>query len=139
MRLTVGPARRVRSTCVEGRQTTMPPARSSAKTRTPPRARRSAATWRPRLPVLEQHHVDLLGLGLVALGVFLAFPLYLGWDGGAAGQAATDGLAYAVGEGAYAAPAAIAAAGALLVLRPVLPTLRPFRAGALCLLAGVTL
>ena len=79
------------------------------------------------------------GSALVALGVFLAFPLYLGWDGGAAGQAATDGLAYAVGQVAYAAPVAIVAAGALFVLRPVLPTVRPFRAGALCLFAALTL
>ncbi|MEA2288021.1 MAG: segregation ATPase FtsK/SpoIIIE, family, partial [Solirubrobacteraceae bacterium] len=41
------------------------------------RARRSAPMWRPRLPVVEQRHLDLAGLGLVAAGVFLAFPLYL--------------------------------------------------------------
>ncbi len=69
----------------------MPPARTSskpaAKRRGKPaakkaRARRSTLSWRPRLPVLEQRHLDLAGLGLVAAGVFLAFPLYLGWDGG---------------------------------------------------------
>src|SRR5919107_438592 len=104
----------------------MPPARTSskpaAKRRTKPaakkaRARRSTLSWRPRMPVLEQRHLDLTGLGLVALGVFLAFPLYLGWDGGEAGQAVVDGLTYAVGQVAYAAPAAIAATGALFVLR----------------------
>jgi S-DNA-T family DNA segregation ATPase FtsK/SpoIIIE len=50
-------------------------ARKTAKKAPKARARRSAATWRPRLPLLEQRHLDLLGLGLVAAGVFLAFPL----------------------------------------------------------------
>ncbi len=135
---------------------TMAPARKPASRRSPAKPSapaKAAAPPRPRararaqrsslgalgLPALEQRHLDLLGLGLVALGVFLAFPLYLGWDGGAAGQAATDGLAYVVGQVAYAAPVAIVAAGALFVLRPVLPTMRPFRAGGLCLFAALTL
>ena len=93
--------------------------------------------WPPRLPVLEQRHLDLIGLGLVAAGVFLAFPLYAGWEGGAAGQAIVDGLTWAVGRVAWATPVALVAAGALLVMRPVLPAgVRPFRAGALCLLAA---
>ncbi|HEV2058901.1 MAG TPA: DNA translocase FtsK 4TM domain-containing protein, partial [Solirubrobacteraceae bacterium] len=130
----------------------MAPARKPASRRSPAnRSGKPAAGSRPRararrsslgalgLPALDQRHLDIVGLGLVALGVFLAFPLYLGWDGGAAGQAASAGLAYAVGQVAYAVPAAIVAAGALLVLRPVLPTMRPFRAGALCLFAALTL
>ena len=115
------------------------PRREAGRSRAP-RARASARrSARSACPLLEQRHLDLIGLGLVALGVFLAFPLYLGWDGGAAGQAATDGLAYAVGQVAYAVPVAIVAAGAILVLRPVLPAVRPFRAGALCLFAALTL
>ncbi len=119
----------------------MPPARSPAKKRLgpPARARRSSATWRPRLPPLDPHHVDLLGLGLVAAGVFLAFPLYLGWDGGAAGEGLVDALRLLAGEVAYAAPVALVAAGAILVLRTLLPAVRPFRAGGLCLLAAATL
>ena len=62
----------------------MPPARKSAKKAS---AHRSSLPWPPRLPVLEQRDLDLIGLGLVAVGVFLAFPLYLHWDGGEAGQA----------------------------------------------------
>src|SRR4051812_22990195 len=141
MRWTVRPAGRgrVRSTRVEGGLTTMPPARTAAKKPTRARARRSAATWRPRLPVLEQHHVDVVGLALVAAGVFLAFPLYLRWDGGAAGEALVDGLRLAAGVVAYATPVAVVAAGVLLILRPVLPSIRPFRTGALCLLAAATL
>jgi S-DNA-T family DNA segregation ATPase FtsK/SpoIIIE len=96
------------------------------------RAKRSSTPLLPRFPVFEQHQLDLLGLALVAAGVFLAFPLYFAWDGGKAGQGLTDGLAWLVGDVRYVAPVALVAAGALLVLRPVLPTLRPFRAGGLC-------
>jgi S-DNA-T family DNA segregation ATPase FtsK/SpoIIIE len=115
----------------------MPPARKPAKKA---RAHRSSLPWPPRLPVLEQRHLDLIGLGLVAVGVFLAFPLYLHWDGGEAGQAIVDGLTWAVGRVAWATPVALVAAGVLLVMRPVLPAgVRPFRAGAVCLLASACL
>jgi S-DNA-T family DNA segregation ATPase FtsK/SpoIIIE len=101
------------------------------------RARRSSATWAPRLPVLEQRHLDLLGLALVACGVFLAFPLYLGWDGGQAGDAVVDGLALLVGGLRLAAPVGVIAAGAVIVLRPVLPAVRPFRSGGICLVLAL--
>src|SRR5215210_982949 len=103
------------------------------------RARRARLSWRPRMPVLEQHHLDLAGLALVAAGVFLAFPLYLGWDAGAAGEAVVDGLTRAIGRVAYAIPVTLVASGALLVMRPMLPALRPFRAGGLCLLGAALL
>ena len=116
----------------------MPPARKPAKSRSKKaRARRSPVPWPPRLPVFEQRHLDLIGLGLVAVGVFLAFPLYARWEGGEAGQAIVDGLTWAIGRVAWATPVALVAAGALLVMRPALPAgVRPFRAGALCLLAA---
>jgi DNA segregation ATPase FtsK/SpoIIIE, S-DNA-T family len=118
----------------------MLPARKSAKRRSKSRAQRSPLPWPPRLPVFEQRHLDLIGLGLVAAGVFLAFPLYMAWEGGEAGQAIVDGLTWAVGRVAWATPVALVAAGGLLVLRPVLPAgVRPFRAGALCLLAAACL
>ncbi|MBW3652043.1 MAG: DNA translocase FtsK [Actinobacteria bacterium] len=111
-----------------------PPAKSKPRAR----ARRSSL-GALGLPALEQRHMDLIGLGLVAVGVFLAFPQYLGWDAGAAGHLAKDGLAYVFGQVAHAVPVAIVAAGAILVLRPVLPAVRPFRSGALCLFAALTL
>ena len=118
----------------------MPPARKPAKSRSKARAHRSPVPWPPRLPVLEQRHLDLIGLGLVAVGVFLAFPLYLRWEGGEAGQAIVDGLTWGIGRVAWATPVALVAAGVLLVLRPALPAgVRPFRAGALCLLASACL
>ncbi len=124
----------------------MPASRSRAKRATPtrkparprPRARRSGG-WRRRLPVLEQRHLDLIGLGLFAAGVFVAFPLYLAWDGGAAGGVLVDGLQRGFGRIAYLIPIGLAAAGAVLVLRPVLPAVRPFRAAGICLLLALTL
>ncbi len=122
------------------RRPSAPPSAKSSKAPARPRARAQRSSLGALgLPALEQRHRDLIGLALVALGVFLAFPLYLRWDGGAAGHAATRGLAYAVGQVAYAVPVAIVAAGALFVLRPVLPTMRPFRAGAVCLFSALTL
>ncbi len=107
-----------------------------APARRKPAARRPA---KPALPVLEQRHQDLLGLVLVALAVFLAFVVWLGWDGGAAGDKLVDGLKWAVGALHLAAPVAFMAAGAWLVLKPDLPAVRPVRTGLVLLLVGVSL
>src|SRR4051812_45142738 len=125
----------------------MPPAkktpakkRTAAKPKPRPKARaRRAGGWRTQLPILEQHQIDLIGLGLVAAGIFLVFPLWMGWDGGRAGGAIVDGLRYVVGVLAYGAPVGLCAAGALCVLRPVLPAGRPVRPGATGLVAGPAL
>jgi S-DNA-T family DNA segregation ATPase FtsK/SpoIIIE len=89
--------------------------------------------------VLEQRHYDLLGLALFALGVFVAFPLYLGWDGGAGGGALVSGLRWALGQVAFAVPLGLVLAGGVLVLRPVLPAVRPLRAAAACLALALLL
>src|SRR3954462_1475583 len=128
----------------------MPPAKKApakkrtatqSKPRPKARARRSGG-WRGgwgSYPILEQHHIDLIGLALIATGIFLVFPLWMGWDGGRGGGAIVDGLRYIVGVLAYGAPIGLCATGALCVLRPVLPAVRPFRAGAICLIAALTL
>src|SRR3954469_9101618 len=107
--------------------------KSKPRARTRKRAKRSSA----RLPVVEQRHLALLGLGLVALSVFLAFVLYGGWQGGRAGarpgvgaragERRVGGVDRLIGSIRYLAPVGIAVAGPLLVLRPVLPAVRPFR------------
>ncbi len=104
---------------------------SGARKRTPAKASR-----RPRL---DDRQLDLLGLGLVAAAVFFAFLIWLGWDGGRAGSWAVEGLRWLIGAVHYGAPVAFMAAGAVVVLRQLLPAVRPFRAGALCLFAGLTL
>src|SRR3954447_2974072 len=120
----------------------MPPARRRPPQRSKPkpasRARR-AALRRPSLPTLEQRHYDVIGLGLVATAIFFAFVVYLRWDGGQAGDAAVEGMQVLIGAVHYLVPAALMAAGAILVLRPVLPAVRPFKTGAVCLFLALTL
>jgi len=131
------PAPKSKSTTGAAPRKRKPPARKGSSTRT--RAKRSSATWAPRIPVIEQRHLDLFGLALVACGVFLAFPLYAGWDGGQAGDGVIDGLALAIGRLRYVAPVGIIAAGAIIVMRPVLPSVRPFRSGGICFTLALAL
>jgi S-DNA-T family DNA segregation ATPase FtsK/SpoIIIE len=105
------------------------------------RGRRRTRGWWPtlELPELEQRHWDLIGLGLVALAAFFACVFYLGWDGGRVGEAMADGLLFLFGGIGYTAPIVLFAVGAFLVVRPVLPSTHPLKAGALCLGAGLML
>ena len=119
-----------------GSKTARKPAKKPAQRR-PPR-RYGAGLWL-RLPVFDQRQLDLVGLALVAMGVFLAFVFYGDWNGGQVGGALADGLRYLVGVTAYVVPAALVAGGVIVVLRPFLPNSRPFAAGALCLFAALTL
>jgi S-DNA-T family DNA segregation ATPase FtsK/SpoIIIE len=67
-------------------------ARRKAKSK--PKARGSKL----HLPqALEQRHLDLLGLLLIAAGVYLSFVLFFGWDGGKVGYALETGLVYLFG------------------------------------------
>lgn len=102
------------------------------------RARRSAPA-RPHLPHLEQAHLDLIALGLAALSIFLAFVIHLRWDGGSAGDGLVAGLRWLIGGVHLLVPAALMASAAIIALRPVLPAVRPFRAGGVCLLIATTL
>jgi S-DNA-T family DNA segregation ATPase FtsK/SpoIIIE len=105
------------------------------------RARRSLLASRPRLPRLnfEPHQVDVLGLGLIAIGIFLSCVAYLRWAGGTVGEGGVHGLRFVFGALGYAVPAAIVVAGALIVLRELRPPGRPLRTGALCLLGAASL
>jgi S-DNA-T family DNA segregation ATPase FtsK/SpoIIIE len=93
----------------------------------------------PRLPVLDQRGRDVLGLGLVAAGVFMGFVLYGGWNGGRAGHGLATALGWLLGRARVLAPVALVAGGGTLLLRPVLPALRPLRTGVICLFAAITL
>src|SRR5688500_2281571 len=96
--------------------------------------RRSRGFWPSfELPVLEQRHWDLIGLGLVAFAAFFACVFYLGWAGGEVGAAMADGILFLFGGVGYLAPVALFAAGALIVVRPMLAAVHPFKTGAACL------
>ena len=91
------------------------------------------------MPQLEQRHLDLIGLGLVALASFFAFVFYLGWDGGKVGYGLQQGFTLLFGKVGYLAPLALFGIGAVLVLRPMLPAIQPFKAGAVCFFTAMIL
>jgi S-DNA-T family DNA segregation ATPase FtsK/SpoIIIE len=76
-------------------------------------------TKRPRLRLpegLQQRHLDLIGLFLIAAGVYLSFVLFFGWDGGKVGYGLETALEYLFGEvGARIATVLILAVGTMLV------------------------
>jgi S-DNA-T family DNA segregation ATPase FtsK/SpoIIIE len=69
-------------------------------------ARRSKAKAKPRrrLPKphlprdLEQRHLDLIALVLIASGVYFVFVLFFGWDGGKIGEGSETALTYLLGD-----------------------------------------
>jgi DNA segregation ATPase FtsK/SpoIIIE, S-DNA-T family len=90
-----------------------PAARRKAKGKAKPRRRLP----RPHLPEgLQQRHLDLIGLLLIAAGVYLTFVLFFGWDGGKVGYGVETGLEYLFGKvGARIATVLMLAVGAMLV------------------------
>jgi DNA segregation ATPase FtsK/SpoIIIE, S-DNA-T family len=105
------------------------------------RKRRRGRTHWPlfSLPTLEQRHWDLIGLGLVAFAAFFACVFYLGWAGGRVGEGMADGILFLFGGVGYLAPVALFAAGALIVVQPMLAAVHPFKTGAACLAAALML
>ena len=103
--------------------------------------RRARTAWLPHLelPTLEQRHWDLIGLGLVGFAAFFACVFYLGWAGGEVGEALADGILFMFGGVGYGAPVLMFAAGALIVIRPMIPAVHPFRTGTLCFAAALML
>ena len=81
----------------------------------------------------------MIGLALVAIGIFMGFVLWGHWDGGRAGHGLAVGLGWAVGKARVLAPIALIGGGGAMLLRPVWPALRPLRTGAICLSASITL
>jgi S-DNA-T family DNA segregation ATPase FtsK/SpoIIIE len=113
------------------------------------RRKKRAGRLRPKTPARIKkkrarrphgsQHPELVGLLLVALGIFLASVLWAGWSGGVVGGALADGVRGAIGGAAYAAPLACLALGGLMVTRSELVDLRPFRTGLLVLTLGLEL
>jgi S-DNA-T family DNA segregation ATPase FtsK/SpoIIIE len=69
----------------------------------------------------------------------MGFVLYGGWNGGHAGHGLAVALGWLLGRARGLAPATLVLGGGALLLRPVLPALRPLRTGGLCVFAAVTL
>jgi len=92
--------------------------RASAARRKPRgKAKSKSRLPRPHLPEgLQQRHLDLIGLLLIAAGVYLTFVLFFGWDGGKVGYGVETGLEYLFGGvGARIATVFLLAVGTMLV------------------------
>ena len=118
-------------------------ARGSQKAR--PRTRSRAPAPKPRksprevVAGLEQRHLDLIGLGLIAIAVYLGCVLYVGWDGGPVGDSLKQALTDATGRVAYLVPIAVAVWGVGLMMRPMIKAPGAFNAGAMLIVASLLL
>src|SRR4051812_3315017 len=114
-----------------------------------PRRRKTKRTLRPRTPsrirkkkrkgARGHQHPELTGLALVAVGLFLATLLWLGWNGGSAGSWIADAVLGLLGAAAYAAPLVLLVLGVLMLGRSELVDLSPFRTGLIALAVGLGL
>ena len=95
------------------------------KPRTPARVKRRKRPPRQR----SHHHPELIGLGLSAVGLFLATLTYLGWEGGRAGGWIEDAVWAVIGDAGHLLPAGLVVVGALMLGRSSIVELRPFRTG----------
>ncbi|MGB7588407.1 MAG: DNA translocase FtsK [Solirubrobacterales bacterium] len=82
-----------------------------------PKPKKGSKLPRSRLSFgLEEHRRDLIGLFLIAAGVYLTFVLFYGWDGGKVGYGLETALVYLVGAvGARIATVLMLATGGVLV------------------------
>ncbi len=88
--------------------------RTGAATRTRPRAARAAP--QARAPHTRHRH-ELAAIACVAVAVFLAFVIYLGWDGGSLGSWLSFATRWLVGLLVFALPPILCYAAYLLVVR----------------------
>jgi S-DNA-T family DNA segregation ATPase FtsK/SpoIIIE len=109
--------------------------RRTLKPRVPKRVKKKRRSTKTR----GHQHPELIGLGLVALGMFLGSVIWAGWNGGYVGQWIGDGIYSAMGLAALVLPAALVVIGALMVARSDLVDVRPFRTGLVVLTVGLLL
>src|SRR5262245_40653715 len=110
---------------------------SKLRPKSPSRVRRSKKK-RPAGP-RSHHYPELIGLALLAFGVFEAAILYGGWSGGVVGDRLTEGLEWLVGAAVYVVPIAAVAIGALTLVRSRLVDVQPFRIGLVVTSVGLLL
>jgi DNA segregation ATPase FtsK/SpoIIIE, S-DNA-T family len=114
--------------------------KSRGKKASPRRGGKAAARRTPSLPRdLEQRHLDLIGLGLLAAALYLGFVLYAGWDGGLGGDGLEVALTWGAGAVSYAVPMLLAGCGLALVVKPLIRYPGTINAGAILLVAGLLL
>jgi S-DNA-T family DNA segregation ATPase FtsK/SpoIIIE len=107
--------------------------------RKPARKKPAKKSQKAKEAEARQRRLDLVGLGLIAMSVYLGYVVYLGWDGGTLGRLSDDGLLYAVGAGSVFVPAACALIGLALILRPVIAERRAPGVGFALISCGILL
>src|SRR3954452_13549340 len=124
----MGIRRRIRESVAEAASPMAVTREKPVQRATKPRSTPAAA--RKRAPKKRtHHHPELWGLGMVAVGLFLATVLWLGWDGGMVGATVVDKLHGAFGVAAYLIPLVLISLGILMLVRSRLVDLKPFRTG----------
>src|SRR3954452_8265620 len=104
-------------------------------------ARKQRSAWsrakkrKKRGAARGHHHPELVGLGLLAVGVFLAAVLWFGLSGGPVAHGARS----FVGWAAYLAPLVLVPLGILIITRSEVVSLRPFRLGLAVGVVGLML
>jgi DNA segregation ATPase FtsK/SpoIIIE, S-DNA-T family len=91
---------------------------------------------RKRRRARGRQHPELIGLGLLSLGFFLAVIVWLDWEGGVIGGKIDEWLAALLGDGRLGVPLILIGLGALMVGRASLVDLHPFRTGSIVLAIG---
>jgi S-DNA-T family DNA segregation ATPase FtsK/SpoIIIE len=98
---------------------------SRVRPKSPARVRKKKRAQRQR----SHGHHDLLGLGLLALGLFLAFVTWLEGNGGIVGTTIAGWLDTLFGAARIGVPIVFLVLGALLIARASLVDVKPFRTG----------
>jgi S-DNA-T family DNA segregation ATPase FtsK/SpoIIIE len=111
-------------------------------------ARRKTRTARPRPKVParvrkrkrkrarnQSHDIELIGLGLIAIGIFFSCVLWFGLSGGPVTGASRSLLGWA----AYLLPLALLPIGALMLMRSSLVAVGPFKLGVSVAVVGLML
>ncbi|HEU4449601.1 MAG TPA: DNA translocase FtsK [Gaiellaceae bacterium] len=93
-------------------------------------------TTRKRRGRRAHAHHELLGLGLLCAGLFLAFVTWLEGNGGIVGTTIADGLDALLGTARVGVPVVLVGLGALMVARASLVDVKPFRTGLALASAG---
>ena len=99
--------------------------------KTPARVRKRRARKSRAL----HHRPEFVGLGLGALGIFLAAVLWFGFNGGPV----ADAVQWCIGAAAYLTPLVLIPLGALMVARSSLIDVGPFRLGLPIAVVGLLL
>ena len=112
--------------------------RTGAASRTRPRAGAAASKADPK-PSGSRHRRELGAIACLAVAVFLAFVLYLGWDGGSLGRWLGDAARWLVGILAFVLPLLLGFTAYLLVARQESRPRRGLSWGVALIVVGVAL